>query len=92
MDLGEEKILRRMNMDPASFWGNFWTEMREDVKKSLLAQSRYMDREKAKEIVSVLMESPLYLDLPLIERMKLMRRTLPMVHLVSDVPQSSLAP
>jgi len=68
-----------MNMAPVSFWRNFWTEMREDVKKSVLTQFGYLDREKAKEIVSILMESPLYLDLPLIERMKLIRRSISMV-------------
>jgi hypothetical protein len=41
-----------------------------------------MDREKVKEIVSILMESPLYFDLTLIERMELIRRLMPMVHLV----------
>jgi len=41
-----------------------------------------MDREKVKEIVSILMESPLYFDLTLIERMELIRRLISMVHLV----------
>ena len=80
-----------MNMDPVSFWKNFWTEMREDAKKSVHAQFGYMDKEKVKEIVSILMDSPLYLDLPLIERIELIKRLNSMVHFVSDVPQSSLA-
>jgi hypothetical protein len=41
-----------------------------------------MDREKVKEIVSILMESPLYFDLSLIERMELIRRLVSMVHFV----------
>jgi len=41
-----------------------------------------MDREKVKEIVSILMESPLYFDLPLTERMELIRRLMLMVHFV----------
>ncbi len=41
-----------------------------------------MDREKVKEIVSILMESPLYFDLTLIERMELIRRLVSMVHFV----------
>jgi hypothetical protein len=77
--LGDE---RRINMAPVSFWRNFWTEMREDAKKSVLAQFGYLDKEKAKEIVSILMESPLYLDLPLIERIKLIRMSISMVQFV----------
>jgi hypothetical protein len=46
------------------------------------SEDAVMDREKVKEIVSILMESPLYFDLPLIERMELIRRLISMVHFV----------
>jgi hypothetical protein len=49
-----------------------------DIKSEYAA----MDREKVKEIVSILMESPLYFDLPLMERMELIRRLMLMVHFV----------
>jgi hypothetical protein len=41
-----------------------------------------MEREKVKELVSILMESPLYFDLSLDERMELIRKLIPMIHLV----------
>jgi hypothetical protein len=40
-----------------------------------------MEIEKVKELVSILMESPLYFDLSLGERMELIRSLIPMIHL-----------
>jgi hypothetical protein len=39
-----------------------------------------MEREKVRELVSILMESPLYFDLSLDERMELIRNLMPMIH------------
>ena len=40
-----------------------------------------MEREKVKELVSILMESPLYFDLSLDERIELIRKLIPMINL-----------
>ena len=40
-----------------------------------------MEKEKAKELVSILMESPLYFDLSLDERIELIRKLIPMINL-----------
>ena len=41
-----------------------------------------MDKEKVKEIISILMESPFYLDLSLFERAGLIRKLISLVHSV----------
>ena len=45
-------------------------------------QEAVMDKEKVKEIISILMESPFYFDLSLIERVGLIRKLISLVHCV----------